>query len=98
MASDPEIIDAIKLLAKTEGIFAEPAGGTTLAVTIKLIAQKRIGSDESVVIGITGNGYKTLEAVARAIAAPYVIDARLKEFDALFERLNGSRRTLAGAA
>jgi threonine synthase len=98
MASDPEIIDAIKLLAKTEGIFAEPAGGTTLAVTIKLIAQKRIGSDESVVIGITGNGYKTLEAVAGAIAAPYVIDARLKEFDALFERLNGSHRTLAGAA
>jgi threonine synthase len=98
MASDPEIIDAIKLLAKTEGIFAEPAGGTTLAVTIKLIAQKRIGSDESVVVGITGNGYKTLEAVAGAIAEPYVIDARLKEFDALFERLNGSRRTLAGAA
>jgi threonine synthase len=98
MASDPEIIDAIKLLAKTEGIFAEPAGGTTLAVTIKLIAQKRIGSDESVVIAITGNGYKTLEAVAGAIAAPYVIDARLKEFDALFERLNGSHRTLAGAA
>jgi threonine synthase len=98
MVSDPEIIDAIKLLAKTEGIFAEPAGGTTLAVTIKLIAQKRIRSDESVVVGITGNGYKTLEAVAGAIAEPYVIDARLKEFDALFERLNGSRRTLAGAA
>jgi threonine synthase len=98
MATDDEIIDAIKLLARTEGIFAEPAGGTTLAVTMKLIAQKRINPDESVVVSITGNGYKTLEAVANAIAQPYVIEARLKEFDALFERLNGTQRALAGAA
>jgi threonine synthase len=98
MATDPEIIDAMKLLARTEGIFAEPAGGTTLAVAIKLIAQKRINPDESVVVSITGNGYKTLEAVAQAIAQPYVIEARLKEFDALFERLNGVQRSIAGAA
>jgi threonine synthase len=97
-ATDAEIIDAIKLLARTEGLFAEPAGGTTLAVAIKLIAQKRINPEETVVISITGNGYKTLEAVARAIAQPFVIEARLKEFDALFEQLNGTRRALAGAA
>ena len=96
-ASDSEIIEAIKLLAHTEGIFAEPAGGTTLAVALKLIAQKRINRDDTVVVSITGNGYKTLEAVAQALAEPYVIEARLKEFDALFERLNG-RRSLAGAA
>ncbi len=71
VATDAEIIDAIKLLARTEGIFAEPAGGTTFAVTIKLIAQKRIQGDESVVVSITGNGYKTLEAVAGAIAEPH---------------------------
>src|SRR5246500_970457 len=75
MASDPEIIDAIKLLACTEGIFAEPAGGTTLAVTMKLIAQKHIKHDETVVISITGNGYKTLEAVANAIEQPVIIEA-----------------------
>jgi threonine synthase len=97
-ATDAEIIDAIKLLARTEGIFAEPAGGTTLAVTLKLIAQKRIQPDESVVVSITGNGYKTIEAVASAIAQPFIIEARLKEFDALFDRLNGERRPLAGAA
>lgn len=97
VAADAEIIEAIKLLARTEGVFAEPAGGTTLAVAIKLLAQKRINPDETVVISITGNGYKTLEAVGQAIAQPYVIEARLKEFDALFERLNG-RRSLAGAA
>src|SRR5216684_515858 len=98
VATDPELIDAIKLLARTEGIFAEPAGGTTLAVAMKLVAQKRINPDESVVVSITGNGYKTLEAVAQSIAQPYVIEARLKDFDALFERLNGGRRSLAGAA
>jgi threonine synthase len=86
-ATDPEIIDAIKLLARTEGIFAEPAGGTTLAVALKLIKQGRIKPDETVVVSITGNGYKTLEAVASAIERPFVIDARLREFDALFERL-----------
>ena len=98
VATDQEIIDAIKLLARTEGIFAEPAGGTTLAVALKLVAQKRIQADESVVVSITGNGYKTLEAVARSIVEPYVIEARLKDFDALFDRLNGTSRPLAGAA
>jgi threonine synthase len=96
-ATDPEIIDAIKLLARTEGIFAEPAGGTTLAVALKLINQGRIKRDETVVVSITGNGYKTLEAVAGSIEQPAIIEARLKDFDALFERLGG-RREVAGAA
>ena len=51
-----------------------------------------------VVVAITGNGYKTVEAVAQSIEQPYVIEARLKEFDALFARLDGTRRALAGAA
>ncbi|HUA33169.1 MAG TPA: threonine synthase [Candidatus Binataceae bacterium] len=97
VATDAEIIDAIKLLARTEGIFAEPAGGTTLAVTLKLLKQGRIKPDETVVVSITGNGYKTLEAVANAIQQPAVIEARLKDFDALFERLGG-RREVQGAA
>jgi threonine synthase len=97
-ATDPEIIEGIKLLARTEGIFAEPAGGTTLAVTKKLIDQGRIKSDELVVVAITGNGYKTLEAVAGAIEQPTIIEARLKDFDALFERLQDGKRQIAGAA
>ena len=96
-ASDPEIIDAIKLLARTEGIFAEPAGGTTLAVALKLIKQGRIKPDETLVVSITGNGYKTLEAVSSAIERPFVIDARLREFDALFERLGEGKRDAASA-
>jgi threonine synthase len=98
MASDPEIIDAIKLLARTEGIFAEQAGGTTLAVALKLIAAGRIKSDESVVVSITGNGYKTLEAVAQSIEQPLVIEARLKDFDAIYESLGDGKRSLKGAA
>ncbi len=98
VATDPEIIDAIKLLARTEGIFAEPAGGTTLAVAKKLIEQGRIKKDETVVISITGNGYKTLEAVANAIEQPVIIEAKLKEFDSLFARLENGKRQIAGAA
>ena len=60
-ATDAEIIDAIGLLARTEGIFTEPAGGTTLAVTRKLVEQGVVPRDESTVVCITGNGYKTAD-------------------------------------
>src|SRR5262249_10834580 len=63
--NDEEIVDAIKLLAETEGIFTETAGGVTVGVTKKLVAQGRIKKDESVVICVTGNGLKTQEAVAK---------------------------------
>lgn len=61
--SDEEIIEAMKLLARTEGIFAETAGGVTLASAIKLIEAGRIKSDETTVLCITGNGLKTQEAL-----------------------------------
>jgi len=85
--SDAEIVDAIQLLARTEGIFTEPAGGTTVAVTRKLIASGRIPRDESIVISVTGNGYKTLEAVRDSVARPFPINARLQEFDQLHDSL-----------
>ena len=58
-ATDEEIIEAIKLLAKTEGVFAEPAGGVTVAVLKKLIERGCISTDERIVCYITGNGLKT---------------------------------------
>ncbi|MET0586385.1 MAG: threonine synthase [Candidatus Binatia bacterium] len=85
--TDEEILDGIKLLAHTEGIFTEPAGGTEVAVTKKLIETGRIPRDESIVISITGNGYKTLETVAQSVELPYTIDATLQNFDELFRRL-----------
>ena len=63
-ATDAQIIDAIHLLARTEGIFTEPAGGTTLAATISLVERGVIPKDESVVVCITGNGYKTSAVMA----------------------------------
>jgi threonine synthase len=80
-ASDEEIVAAIKQLARCEGIFTEPAGGTTVAVTKKLIEQGRINKDESVVISITGNGLKTQEAVLGKLDEGVIIDAKLREFD-----------------
>jgi len=60
-ASDPEIFAGIDLLAATEGLLTEPAGGTTIAVLEKLAAAGRFGPDETVVVLITGNGMKTLD-------------------------------------
>jgi threonine synthase len=88
-ATDREIVDAIKLLAKLEGIWTEPAGGTTLAAAIKLIQQGRIPKNESTVICITGNGLKTLEAVQNDLVPPEVIEAKLSEFDKLLSRQGG---------
>jgi threonine synthase len=88
--TDDEIVDGIKLLARTEGIFTEPAGGTEVAVTRKLIQKGRIPRDESIVISITGNGYKTLEAVSRRVEQPYTIKAALEDFDQLYQHLNPS--------
>jgi len=85
--TDDEILDGIRLLATTEGIFTEPAGGTEVAVTKKLIQQGRIPRDESTVISITGNGYKTLEVVAESVEKPFCIDADIKKFDDLYREL-----------
>jgi len=81
MASDDEIIAAIRLLAATEGIWTETAGGTTLAVAKKLIEQGRIKPDQSTVVCITGNGLKTLEAVKDRIGAPATIAPTLASFE-----------------
>ena len=93
--TDAEIVAGIELLARTEGIFTEPAGGTTVGVTKKLIELGRIPRDESIVISITGNGYKTLEAVRAGLADPFVINARLQEFDALYAELTPPTHRMA---
>ncbi|OGP11635.1 MAG: threonine synthase [Deltaproteobacteria bacterium GWC2_42_51] len=84
--SDDEIIDAMKLLAETEGIFTETAGGVTLGVAKKLIEQGRIARNESIVVSITGNGLKTQEALVGKIGAPRIINAKLSEFDELIAK------------
>jgi threonine synthase len=62
--TDDEIVDAIELLARTEGMFAETAGGVTIGALAKLAASGVVRPDERVVAFVTGIGLKTLEAVA----------------------------------
>ena len=89
--SDPQILDAIQLLAETEGIFTEPAGGTTLAATVELVRRGVIGPDESTVICVTGNGYKTTDVMTGRTAAPVRLGRGFKEFEGWWE----SRQALA---
>ena len=82
--TDEEIVEAIKLLAETEGIFTETAGGVTVGTTKKLIEQGKIPKDESIVISITGNGLKTQEALIGKLAEHQIIDSKLSSFDAIY--------------
>ena len=81
MVSDQEILDAVRLLARTEGIFTEPAGGTTLAATRRLIERGAIKPGESVVVCITGNGYKTAEVMYDQVRQPLQIGKKLGDFE-----------------
>lgn len=82
-ATDEEIVEGIRLLAETEGIFAETAGGVTVACAKKLIASGKIPADDRVVLCITGHGLKTAEAVQASLPAPRCIRPSLREFDAM---------------
>lgn len=86
-ATDDEIVEAIKLLAATEGIFTETAGGVTLAVTKKLIDDGHINRDERIVVAITGNGFKTIEALENKMEDPHIIAPQLNAFRKLMANL-----------
>jgi len=82
--SDDEIVEGIKILAQTEGIFTETAGGVAVAVTKKLIRTGAINPHESIVICITGNGLKTQEAVVRKVSEPCAISPTIEAFESEF--------------
>ena len=81
--TDDEVIDGIRLLARTEGIFAETAGGVTIATLAKLAAQGVIRSDERVVALVTGHGLKTVEALTGSVGPTATIAPTLDAFDAV---------------
>jgi threonine synthase len=83
MVSDEEIRGGIRLLAETTGIFTETAGGVTTAVLQKLAEAGSIGSDERVVVVITGDGLKTLDAVRDSFTA-YEVEPTIESFEQAF--------------
>ena len=79
--SDPELVDSIQLLAETEGVFTETAGGVTVGCARKLYREGRIEPDETTVLCITGNGLKTTDALAGEYTAETAIAPKLAEFE-----------------
>lgn len=82
--SDTEVIAGIRLLAETEGLFTETAGGVTVAVTRKLIGKGLLNPAESIVLVITGNGLKTLSALSEAAGEATTIRPKLADFEEHF--------------
>src|SRR5579864_737060 len=91
--SDPEIVKGIQLLAETEGIFTETAGGVTTGVARKLFEQGHINPSETTVLCITGNGLKTTDAVSQEYTLGPAIAPRLAEFESF---INGRMVAVAG--
>jgi len=86
--TDEEIREAMSALAECEGIFTETAGGVTVGVAKKLVASGKIPAEDSVVLCVTGNGLKTLDAVQGHVGAPVGIKPSLREFEQLIESDN----------
>jgi threonine synthase len=94
MVTDDEIVEGIKLLAETEGIFAETAGGVTIGCLKKLVASGFIRRDEETVAIISGGGLKTVEAVADRLEEPLHVSPNAAAFN---EALRQRQAGLVGA-
>jgi threonine synthase len=89
--SDEDLVRGIRVLAETTGIFAETAGGVTVAAALALAARGHLTGDDEVVLCITGNGLKTIEAVRDALVEAPVIAPRVKEVAGLVEARRRAR-------
>ncbi len=94
--SDAEVVASIKLLAESEGIFTETAGGVTVGTARKLIRQDRILPEETTVLCITGNGLKTTDVLASQYETETPIAPKLREFETLLENKLSGVPTFAG--
>ena len=84
--SDADVVESIQLLAETEGIFTETAGGVTVGVARKLYKEGRIGPDETTVLCITGNGLKTTDVLAGEYVVEQAIAPKISQFEKYMER------------
>ena len=97
MASDQEIVDAVKLLAESEGIFAETAGGVTVACLKRMVESGHIRPEEETVAFITGGGLKTVEAVQGELRAPLRVPANSDAFLAALDERSAVASPAGGA-
>jgi len=82
-SNNKEILDAILLLAKTEGIFTEPAGGVSIAVLKKMVDDGKIDKDETTVCYVTGNGLKATESIMEVLSRPEVMQPDVAKISAV---------------
>ena len=82
-STDKEILDAILLLARTEGIFTEPAGGVSVAVLQKMIEQGKIDKNDTTICYVTGNGLKATEVLMEVLEKPQVMQADVAKISAM---------------
>lgn len=82
-SSNREILDAILLLARTEGIFTEPAGGVSVSVLKKMVEAGKIDKNDSVICYVTGNGLKTTEVMMEVLSKPQTMQADIAKIAAL---------------
>jgi threonine synthase len=86
LCPEEEIVDGIRLLAETEGVFTETAGGVTIAVLKRMVDDGVIRPEEEVVAYVTGNGYKTIDALEGRIEPSFHVSPDLDEFLAVLDR------------
>lgn len=82
-SNNKEILDAILLLAKTEGIFTEPAGGVSVAVLKKMVEEGKIDKNDTTICYVTGNGLKATEALMQVLPKPQVMKADVRKISAM---------------
>jgi threonine synthase len=82
-SNNKEILDAILLLARTEGIFTEPAGGVSVAVLKKLAEDGKIDKNENIICYVTGNGLKATESIMEILPMPEVMQADISKISAV---------------
>jgi threonine synthase len=86
--SDEEILEAMRTLARSVGVFGEPAGVTGFAGLRKLLEQGKVGPHETIVVLVTGNGLKDVKSAIQAVGKPYMIDPTLDSLHELMDRLS----------
>jgi threonine synthase len=87
VVSDEEILEAMRVLGQTAGVFAEPAGAAPLAGLQRMLHDNRVDPEERIVVLVTGNGLKDVNSAIRAVEAPQRIEPTVDDLRRLVDQL-----------